>query len=170
MNSATPKINEAIVGFTEHDHNRCVVDGLQAAEALCKKQRLRLTPIRRRVLEILLESHSALGAYDVLARLDAEGLGSKPPVAYRALGFLLENGLIHCIEKRNAYIACTHPGKQHDPVFMLCKGCGSVAETTTLLTTGKFEQTAAESGFVIEHTVIEAEGFCSTCQPDKLHP
>ena len=79
---------------------------MTAAEALCAARKLQLTPVRKRVLEILLEAHEAMGAYDVLARLAAEGLGSKPPVAYRALGFWVEQGLVHRIEKLNAYVAC----------------------------------------------------------------
>ncbi|MBU0861441.1 MAG: transcriptional repressor, partial [Alphaproteobacteria bacterium] len=97
-------------GFDRHDHSACVSDAISSAEQHCAAADLRLTPVRRRVLEILLESHAALGAYDVLARLDAEGLGSKPPVAYRALGFLVDNGFAHRIEGLNAFIACAHPG------------------------------------------------------------
>ncbi len=155
------------MGFSKHDHSRCVADALDAADRLCTAQQLRLTPVRRRVLEILLENHAAMGAYDLLARLKAEGLGSKPPVAYRALAFLMENGMVHRIEKLNAYIACTHPGKQHNPAFMLCMGCGSVAETTTRLTSGQLGRKAEQSGFIIEHTVVEAEGLCPACQPGE---
>ena len=122
---ATPKTP---VGFGEHDHAHCKAHGLSSAEAICDAAKVQLTPVRRRVLEILLEAHEALGAYDVLARLSAEGLGSKPPVAYRALGFLVDNGLAHRIEKLNAYVACTHPGEAHDAAFMICRSCGTVAE------------------------------------------
>jgi Fur family transcriptional regulator, zinc uptake regulator len=121
-----------------------------------------LTPARRRVLEILLESHAALGAYDVLARLDAEGLGSKPPVAYRALGFLVDQGFVHRIERLNAFVACAHPGAAHDPAFMICRSCGMIAEARTA--DQSLSQTAAATGFRVEQTVIEAEGLCPTCQ------
>ena len=82
------------LGFTSHDHTSCVASALACAEAACKERKAQLTPVRRRVLEILLENHSAMGAYDVLARLDAEGFGSKPPIAYRALAFLVEQGFV----------------------------------------------------------------------------
>jgi hypothetical protein len=61
---------------------------------------VRLTPVRRRVLEILLEEHKAMGAYDVLTRLAAEGFGNQPPVAYRALEFLEDQGFAHRIRRR----------------------------------------------------------------------
>ena len=96
--------------FDRHDHRACVREAICAAEAACAAAGERLTPLRRRTLEILLESHSALGAYDVLARLEAEGFGSKPPVAYRALGFLVDNGFAHRIEGLSAYVACARPG------------------------------------------------------------
>ncbi|WP_108815322.1 transcriptional repressor [Loktanella sp. Alg231-35] len=151
------------LGFASHDHNACIRSALNAADAACAARAVQLTPVRRRVLEILLESHAAMGAYDVLARLDAEGLGSKPPVAYRALTFLIEQGFVHRIERLNAFIACTHPGAAHDPAFMICRSCGVVAEALAEAALGK---TAKQSGFMIEQTVIEAEGLCPRCQPE----
>ena len=99
-----------VVGFQKHDHARCVRSGLAAAEAECRVRKLRLTPVRRRALELLLSEHRALGAYDLLARLSDEGLGSQPPVAYRALDFLVKAGFAHKIEALNAYLACAHLG------------------------------------------------------------
>lgn len=149
------------VGFANHDHTSCIHAALKAAEEACALRKAQLTPVRRRVLEILLESHAAMGAYDVLARLDAEGLGDKPPVAYRALTFLIEQGFVHRIERLNAFIACAHPGAAHDPAFMICRSCGKVAEAQAKEALGS---TALDSGFQIEQMVIEAEGLCPGCQ------
>lgn len=151
------------LGFASHDHAHCVSSALSSAEQACVDRKVQLTPVRRRVLEILLESHAAMGAYDVLGRLDAEGLGSKPPVAYRALTFLVEQGFVHRIERLNAFIACTHPGARHDPAFMICRDCGKVAEAEAAILA--LQQVAADSGFQLEQTVIEAEGLCPACQP-----
>ena len=148
-------------GFEKHDHRACVRGGLAAAEALCAEQRLSLTPVRRRVLEILLEAHEAMGAYDVLERLAAEGMGDKPPVAYRALSFLTEHGFAHRIERLNAFVACAHPGAAHDPAFMICRGCGTVAEGQA---DGVLGSSAKAAGFVIEQRVVEVEGLCPGCQ------
>lgn len=149
------------LGFANHDHSTCVRSALAAADSACKERAVQLTPVRRRVLEILLESHAAMGAYDILARLDAEGLGSKPPVAYRALTFLVEQGFVHRIERLNAFIACVLPGAAHDPAFMICRSCGTVAEAQA---DAAMDQAAALSGFVVEQTVMEAEGLCPSCQ------
>ena len=152
------------MAFARHDHDSCISVALTAADAACAARKVRMTPVRRRVLEILLESHSALGAYDVLARLDAEGLGSKPPVAYRALAFLVEQGFAHRIERFNAFIACMHPGAAHDPAFMICRKCGTVAEAQA--SSRSLTQAAAANGFQLEQTMIEAEGICPACQQD----
>ena len=152
-----------IRGFVRHNHRQCVSDALQAADRYCQEHKLRFTPVRRRALGILLENHSALGAYELLERLNEEGLGSKPPVAYRALAFLVDHGFVHRVEKLNAFVACAHPGEEHSPAFLICVDCGAVAEAPVSATTGKLAQTARLSGFQISHTVMEAEGQCPQC-------
>ena len=141
------------IGFQQHDHKGCVDAALDAAEGRCATEGLRLTPVRRKVLELLLQEHRALGAYAILDLLRDAGFGSQPPVAYRALDFLVEHGFVHKIERLNAFVACTHPGKSHFPAFMICRLCDAVAET----------QSAPAAGFQIERTVVEAEGICPKC-------
>ncbi|GAA6197977.1 transcriptional repressor [Pseudophaeobacter sp.] len=152
------------IGFEAHDHTSCIVSCIDAVDSQCKAQGLQFTPVRKRVLEILLQEHRALGAYEILDRLREEGLGSQPPVAYRALDFLVTNGFAHKIERLNAFIACTHPGEDHAPVFMICRLCKSVAEAQTIPTKGQLGQAARDAGFQIERTVVEAEGLCPKCQ------
>ncbi|QQA43658.1 transcriptional repressor [Pelagovum pacificum] len=151
------------VGFQSHDHDNCVSTALASAEEICAARKVQFTPVRRRVLEILLEDHEALGAYDVLARLEAEGLGSKPPVAYRALSFLVEQGFAHRIERLNAFVACSEPGRRHEAAFMICRACGTVAEAKM---SAPLVPAARASGFAVERTVIEAEGLCPACQTE----
>ena len=150
--------------FDRHDHGTCVVQAIAAAEFACAERGERLTPLRRRTLEILLESHAALGAYDVLARLEAEGFGSKPPVAYRALSFLVENGFAHRIEGLSAYVACARPGAAHDPSFLVCRSCRRVAEEAI---DAPLAPEAAAEGFVVERTVVEAQGLCPACREGR---
>lgn len=152
------------VGFRQHDHSGCIADAIAAAEALCAAQKIQFTPVRRRVLEILLQEHRALGAYDILGRLSAEGRGSQPPVAYRALDFLVKQGFVHKIERLNAFIACSHPGLTHAPAFMICRLCSAVAETHAAPAKGALGVAARAAGFRIERTVVEAEGVCPACQ------
>jgi Fur family zinc uptake transcriptional regulator len=151
--------------FAPHDHSTCRQAAMAEARATCAEQGLRLTPLRARVLEILLESHMALGAYDVLRRLTAEGAGPQPPIAYRALDFLVANGFAHRIERLNAYVACTRPGAVHDAAFLICSDCGRVDETAGAPLAETLAQRAAEAGFDIASSVVEIAGTCPGCRP-----
>jgi Fur family zinc uptake transcriptional regulator len=157
---------DAGAAFAPHDHRACISGALASARRVCAERRLKLTPVRERTLQILLESHAALGAYDVLARLAAEGMGAQPPVAYRALDFLVQNGFAHRIEKLNAYVACAHPGAGHDPAFLICRTCRKVAEMVEPSEPSALDRAAEEMGFEIGRRVVEAEGLCPVCRED----
>lgn len=150
-------------GFTPHDHTTCIAQGVEAAEAQCVEKGLKLTPVRRRVLEILLAEHRAMGAYEVLDVLRAEGLGSQPPVAYRALDFLVSNGFVHRIERLNAFIACSHSQDDHTPAFLICRDCTLVVETDSALPRQALDTAAQDLGFTVERAAVEAEGLCPAC-------
>ncbi|SCZ49432.1 Fur family transcriptional regulator, zinc uptake regulator [Epibacterium ulvae] len=152
------------VSFEPHDHSRCIATTLETVAVLCIDKGLQFTPVRRRVLEILLEEHRAWGAYEILDRLREDGLGSQPPVAYRALDFLVKHSFAHRIERLNAFIACSHPGTDHAPLFMICRKCETVAEASAELHRGQLNDTARAAGFQIEGSIIEAEGVCPKCQ------
>ena len=110
-------------GFVAHDHAKCVETGLAQAEKRCRENGLRLTPVRRATLETLLTAHRAMGAYEVLEVLSARGHGTQPPVAYRALDFLVLHGFVHKIQRLNAFVACTGGDPDHAPAFMICRMC-----------------------------------------------
>ena len=151
------------VGFATHDHNDCIDTAIAAAETHCANNGVRLTPVRRKALEILLQEHRALGAYEILDRLRDAGFGSQPAVAYRALEFLVTNGSAHKIERLNAFIACAHSKVGHVPAFMICTECDSVAEVQSNLTNKAFGNAAHVAGFRIEQTTMEAVGLCPVC-------
>ncbi len=150
--------------FDQHDHSHCAHHVLEKADAMVAARGLRLTPVRRRTLEILAESHRALGAYDVLERLSADGFGNQPPVAYRALEFLEEQGLAHRIRRLNAFTACMHPGEAHAPAFLICEGCNAVAEAPAAPVLAALETAATRMGFTIGRSHLEATGLCTACQ------
>ncbi len=150
--------------FKRHDHSHCTDQGLQRAEELLQARKLRLTPVRRQTLQILLAEHRALGAYDVLERLAAAGFGNQPPVAYRALEFLVEQGLAHKVRRLNAFAACMHPETDHAPVFLICRGCNALAETPAEQVRAALDAAAKAIGFTVERTSIEALGLCPACE------
>ena len=151
------------IGFEAHDHKHCIQDGLEELRAQCAAQNLQLTPVRQRVMELLLEKHRAIGAYEILDHLRAEGLGSQPPVAYRALDFLVSNGFAHRIERLNAFVGCAHLGKPHVPAFLICRSCDLVAEAPSGRVSRVLGRAAREIGFQVEKLVVEAEGLCPSC-------
>jgi len=153
-----------MIGFEQHDHHSCIATSVAEAERKCQSEGLRLTDVRRRVLEILLERHKAVGAYDILDVLKSEGLGSQPPVAYRALDFLVANGFAHKIERLNAFVACGHPSGECTPAFLICRGCETVAEAQAIPDDGALGASATAAGFLIERAVVEAVGLCPDCQ------
>lgn len=161
--SPDPAPDEAATAFAPHDHDACRDQALQAAVDLAGQQGARLTPVRRRTLEILLESHRAMGAYDVLERLSAEGFGSQPPVAYRALDFLVQNGLAHRVQRLNAFAACLSPGHDHTPAFLICRSCNKVAEADAPAIRAALGESARASGFSVERMTVEALGLCASC-------
>ncbi len=156
------------LAFQTHDHRHCVGTMLARAEAVCADKGLRLTPVRRRVLEILLETHKALGAYEVLDRLAADGFGHQPPVAYRALDFLVTHGLAHRIQRLNAFAACMHTTDDsdagHEAVFLICRDCNALAEAPGLRLRAALEAAAAGADFAVEGAAIEAIGLCARCR------
>ena len=151
-------------GFHHHDHFKCVEDALQALQKHCRAEGLKFTPLRKRVFEILLEEHKALGAYDILARLREEGFSAQPPVAYRHLDFLVAHGFAHKIERLNAFIACTHIGAVHDPAFLICRECRTVSETMSDSSILALHHKASDADFQIEDSVVEAIGTCLDCR------
>jgi Fur family transcriptional regulator, zinc uptake regulator len=163
----------------DHDHARCTADALKHAEVLCAERAQRLTPIRRQVLEVLLESHKPLGAYEIMDRAAASGgspaaSGKKlapggarpaPITIYRALDFLRDNGLVHRIESRNAFVACVNNHASGDlVVFLICEHCGAVGEASSAAVTEQLKVAARSAGFTPKAPVIEISGVCAHCK------
>ena len=128
----------------------------------------RLTPIRRQVLEVLLESHKPLGAYEII---DGRRGGPRPaPITiYRALDFLRDNGLVHRIESRNAFLACVSNHASGDlVVFLICERCGEVGEAASAAVADQLEGAARAAGFTPKAPVIEITGVCAHCRASGL--
>lgn len=148
----------------DHDHRRCVDLLMNRVERLCAERMLRLTSQRRRVLEIVAGSHTAIGAYEILGRLGGDSRPAAPISVYRALDFLLQHTLVHRIESLNAYVVCTQPGSRHDAQFLICRICRRVAELDSSAIEGAVADSAAAAAFVVAHPVVEIAGVCRSCR------
>ena len=145
----------------EHHHH----DPVAEAEAHCAKLGLKLTEMRRYVFEALAKSPQAMGAYDLIDALAANGHKRLAPISvYRALDFLLEAGLAHKIESRNAFVACPHlHGADEVVVFMICENCGRVQEATSDQVSKAIGGVAKANRFTLKSQVIELQGRCAAC-------
>jgi Fur family zinc uptake transcriptional regulator len=147
-----------------HDHAVCVREALDRAAALCAERGVKLTELRRRVLELVLDRHTPVGAYDILERLAEERGRVAPPTVYRALDFLVSQGLVHRVDSRNAFVGCVRADGTHRACFLLCRECGAVAELVDPDLDAAVEALARRAGFEIGRQVIEIEGRCAACR------
>lgn len=146
-----------------HDHRICVRDALVNAERLCKNQGARLTPVRRRVLELIWRSHRPSGAYELLEQLAADGHKPSPPTVYRALEFLVDNGLVHRISSLNAFVGCNHPGERHMAQIFICDQCGTALEQADHAVDRRIRHNARGLDFRVRAQTVEIAGLCPRC-------
>lgn len=137
---------------------------LALAEDHCRQHGVRFTPIRRRVFEMISETPSGLKAYELLDRLSSEHAAARPPTVYRALDFLIEQGLVHRIESFNAYVACPCPNHSRGFQLIICRNCGRVEELHQHDVTALLDQVATAHGFSVERQTIELSGLCAECR------
>ncbi|MDJ0387075.1 Fur family transcriptional regulator [Roseomonas sp. E05] len=144
---------------------------LAGAEARCLRAGAQLTELRRQVLALVLEAEQPLGAYALLDRLKAQRPGAAPPTVYRALDFLLEQGLIHKVERLNAFVGCVEAGydhggghdHHHPHQFLICRDCGVTVEISDPAVAHALADAAARVGFRVGNATVEVEGFCAAC-------
>jgi Fur family zinc uptake transcriptional regulator len=163
--------NPADTAFPDpgHDHGSCVLDTLTRAEEIFAARGLRFTPLRRRVLEQIAGSHTAVGAYDILDRLARLGERRLAPISvYRALDSLVETGLVHRLESRNAFFAChsAHAGDRRQ-VVLACDACGAVAEMPSETVFDGIAAVARAAAFRPSRTMVEVIGSCGRCSSTK---
>jgi Fur family zinc uptake transcriptional regulator len=140
---------------------------LAHAEAVSTAAGETLTPLRRRVLELLAAAAGPVKAYDLLALLKPEEGPAKPPTVYRALDFLTRLGLVHKLERDNAFIACRMGAAHAAQVFLICKSCGAAAEVDAGHALHDIQEAAKRLSFLLADTVIEAYGECAACQAKR---
>ncbi|MEA2117487.1 transcriptional repressor [Halovibrio sp. HP20-50] len=141
---------------------------VQQAESQCQLRGVRFTPIRRRVLEMIAENGGGLKAYDLLDKLSTEHAAARPPTIYRALEFLIDQGLVHRIESLNAYVACACPEHAHGFQLLICRHCGYVEELHLDEISDQLAAMANYRGFNVERQTIELQGLCEDCRTANL--
>lgn len=143
-------------------HNKCTKKAIKAADQYCNTRGLRFTSIRKKVLEIIWETHNPIKAYDILDKL--KGIGAeKPPTVYRALNFLLDNRLIHKLSSQQSYIGCEHANAHDQCYFLSCTECGDITECCSNELDNAFSKVVTKAKFNQSNVVCEISGICSIC-------
>ena len=160
----------------DHDHSGCTTNLLKFADRYCQQAGLRLTKLRRTVLEQVASSHKAIGAYQILDKLAADGQKLAPISVYRSLDFLQEAGLIHRLESTNSYFACQRNFDDGNPstlhkcsetsslVFLICEKCGVIGEVEGTSIEALISNVANAQTFKVDRSQLEIKGTCHTCQ------
>jgi Fur family zinc uptake transcriptional regulator len=145
-----------------HHHHR--KDQIAAAEAACVAVGETLTPLRRKVFELLLNRDGPAKAYDLLEELRPDHGAAKPPTVYRALDFLVRLGLAHRIESQNAFVACDVGACARSTIFLICEQCGASVEADAGHALSDVAEAAHRAGFALKRTMLEATGLCAECK------
>ncbi len=148
---------------TRHDHSKCVSEALDTAEHLCVVRGVQLTPIRHQVLSLIWESHKAVKAYELLDRFKPLKNAAKPATIYRALDFLIEQGLIHRVESLNAFVGCSCSGHKHEQLLLICKQCHEVEERPAMEVMAALSDEIKQARFIAHSKAIEIHGICKNC-------
>ena len=147
-----------------YQHPQSTAAAISQAKLVCQKNNVKLTPTREQVLKIIWLSRHPLGAYQIQDELS--NLLSKkvaPPTVYRALAFLIDNGLAHKLTSLNTYVGCPFPNSEHSNIFLLCRGCGRVAEVVHLPANETIQDICSKTKFGFDEQYIEVFGTCSNC-------
>ncbi len=160
MNAATGK------SVHYHRHLRDADLFVREVEQACSERGLRLTPLRRRVLELMAAEDKPVKAYDLLDRLRESHDGAAPPTIYRALDFLHGNGFIHKLESVNAFVSCHHPAEAHQVPFLICDVCSSAFEVCDERVAQLISTQAESMGFRPQAQTLEVHGVCRACRQD----
>lgn len=162
--------NAATGHVTNHNHAQCLHEAMATAARLCQERGVQLTPIRQQILALIWSDHKAVKAYDLLDRIKPLQSGAKPATVYRALDFLIEQGLIHRIESLNAFIGCTCPDHQHELLLLICKQCNEVEERSAPDVMRSLTAEIKHANFIAQNKAIEIHGVCNKCVQQNEKP
>jgi len=146
-----------------HDHKKCISHALGIAAQLCIDRGVQLTSTRHQVLELIWQSHKAVKAYDLLERIKPLQTSAKPATIYRALDFLIEQGLVHRVESLNAFIGCCQSEQHHERLLLICKQCQEVEERSAAEVMSALSREIKQANFVAHSKTLEIHGVCIKC-------
>ena len=149
-----------------------VASVIDEAEHRCREQGARLTEKRKQVLSGVLNSDTALSAYELVDYCKTEYGQALPAMSvYRILNFLQEQHLVHKLNLANKYVACAHITCDHDhgvPQFLICSECQSVREISVAKSViNALNRSVDEAGYQLMSPQLEINCLCQDCS-EKL--
>lgn len=122
------------------------------------------TGMREAVFVELARHDRPVSAYDIADNLSAaRGKRVAPNSIYRILDLFVTNNLAMRVESSNAYLANSHPGCEHDCIFLVCDGCGEATHVDDEDVSRTVRALANRRGFRAERPVLEVRGLCRVC-------
>ena len=140
---------------------------INSASAHCEKNGAKLTDLRRQVLDLVLQHEGVVKAYQILSDLQQTRGTAAPPTVYRALDFLVEQGILHRVDALNGYVVCQHLQDEHHHtqpnVIVTCRDCGRVDEMVALDELQALRESCLLRGFELDNQQLLLNGRCTLC-------
>lgn len=133
----------------------------------CHENGWRLTPIRRRAVELMCLSKHPVRAYELLHAIAGEQNVAQPMRIYRALEFLTKKHFVRHLKSINAFVWCTSPEEASDAPFFICSECGVAAPISAPDVTALLVKRAGEQGLQADPGTMEIHGLCGTCSGES---
>ncbi len=144
---------------------RRLAKAMQRASDAFDEKGLRFTKLRQMVFTEIAATYASIGAYDILARMAEKGTRVAPISIYRAIDALLEAGVIHRLESKNAFFACRRLDHRtgRRPLFLSCEKCGAVGEVDGQHIFDQIGDAARSAKFTPRVKFVEVSGICPRC-------
>ena len=114
------------------------------------------------VLNIIKQSSQPLTAYAIL-ELCKKKKKVQAMTIYRALNYLMEQGVIHKSNQHKTFLLCNHShNKEHNPSIAICKKCGDTEELKSDFF-NNFLQKYNLKKFNFKKFELEVSTICSNC-------
>lgn len=152
---------------TAHDHSHHEHSGedlLQAARGALIEAGEQWTGMRESVFAELMQHEKPVSAYDIADNLSAaRGKRVAPNSIYRILDLFVANNLALRVESANAFLANTHPGCEHDCIFLVCDECGEATHLDDDAISQSLRGIAKAQSFTTSRPIVEIRGICGGC-------
>jgi Fe2+ or Zn2+ uptake regulation protein len=127
---------------------------------------VRMTRVRKEVLEMVMAAGRPVGAFQVLEQLHRHNVLVNKTTVYRELAFLVGEGVlrqVHTKQKAVLYEPADRPHHHH----LICTTCGSMEgvrlpEMEQRLR--KLEESVQLTGFAVKEHALEFYGTCGNCR------